>query len=350
MRGVRGAGARTDTPRSSSVDILLALAAEFTGVLYLLAITMLVGAAAFDFLVWRRTALPIGPVRSAAEHEMADLILTCGRWSAIAVLALAVPRAAGVASLLDDRWPLRYRMEALLLRSEWGIGLAAMLAAGTLSLIGYTWAARHRRGGWSMIWLGVLFVAIGAGLQGHPADAFAKITVTPLLDGLHAVSVGGWLGSFFMLLLAERRLPAHTASPWTDPLGAMIERYFGNSGALAALVLITGLLSASLHLTNFDDIGGTEYGRLLAGKVGIVLMLLVFNEHHRRHAERKARTAERAQLARSLRFEAGLIGLILALTAILLDASPPGSNEVRTEVFRVMPAGSHRNNDIGLEP
>jgi putative copper export protein len=130
----------------------------------------------------------------------------------------------------------------------------------------------------------------------------------------------------------------------------MIERYFGNSGALAALVLITGLLSASLHLTNFDDIGGTEYGRLLAGKVGIVLMLLVFNEHHRRHAERKARTAERAQLARSLRFEAGLIGLILALTAILLDASPPGSNEVRTEVFRVMPAGSHRNNDIGLEP
>ncbi|MHB1310843.1 MAG: copper resistance D family protein [Gemmatimonadaceae bacterium] len=330
--------------------ILLALAAELIGVLFLLSITLLVGAAAFDLLVWRRTSLPLGPVRTAAEHEMADLILTCGRRSAIAVLVLALPHATVVAALLDDRWPLRYRMEALLFRSDWGLGLAAMLVAGVLSVIGYSWAARHRRGGWPIIWLGVLFVAIGTGLQGHPGDAFVKITVTPLLDGIHAVGIGGWLGSFFMLVLAERRLPAHTSSPWTDPLGAMLERYFGSSGALAALVLITGVLSASLHLTSFDDIQGTEYGRLLAGKVGIVVILLVFNEHHRRHAERKARTAERAQLAHSLRFEAGLIGLIMALTALLLNVTPPGSNEVRAEVFRAMPKGTHKNTDIRLEP
>jgi len=332
------------------VFILLALGAEFLGVLYLLAITMLVGTAAFDFIVWRRTALPIGPVRSAAEHTMADLILTCGRWSSIAVLVLAVPRAVGVAALLDQRWPLRSRMEALLVRSEWGIGLAAMLVAGALSLLGYSWAARHRRGGWPVVWLGVVFVAIGAGLQGHPADAFSKMTVTPLLDGIHAVSVGGWLGSFFLLVFAAHRLPAHTASPWTDPLGGMLERYFASTGALAAAVLITGLLSASLHLTSFDDIKGTEYGRLLAGKVAIVVMLLVFNEYHRRHAERKARTAERGQLVHSLRFEAGLIGLIMALTALLLDASPPGYNEVRAEVFRAMPKGALELNDVDIEP
>jgi len=331
------------------VFILLALGTELIGALYLLAITLLVGAAAFDFLVWRRTSLPIGPVRSAAEHEVADLILTCGRWSSIAVLVLAVPRAIAVATLLDERWPLRYRMEALLLRSEWGFGLAAMLIAGILSLVGYSWAAGHRRGGWPVIWVALVFVAIGAGLQGHPADAFSKMTVTPILDGLHAVSVGGWLGSFFVLVLAERRLPAHTASPWTDPLGAMLERYFGSSGMLAAVVLITGLLSASLHLSSFDDIQGTDYGRLLAGKVGIVVLLLVFNEYHRRHAERKARTAERSQLAHSLRFEAGLIGLIMALTAMLLDANPPGYNEVRAEVFRAMPKGWVEFNDVDIE-
>jgi len=332
------------------VVILLALAAEFIGVLFLLAITLLVGAAAFDLLVWRRTALPLGPVRTAAEREMADLILTSGRWSAIAVLVLAVPHAMVVAAQLDERWPLRYRMEALLFRSEWGLGLAAIITASVLSIIGYGWAARHRRFGWPIIWLGVVFVAVGTGLQGHPGDAFAKITVTPLLDGIHAVGVGGWLGSFFMLVLAERRLPAHTSSPWTDPLGAMLERYFGSSGALAALVLITGLLSASLHLTSFDDIQGTEYGRLLAGKVGIVVILLVFNEYHRRHAERKARTAERAQLTHSLRFEVGLIGLIMALTALLLNVDPPGANEVRAEVFRAMPKGSRHNNDVRLQP
>ncbi len=328
--------------------ILLALGAELLGTLFLLAVTMVVGTAAFDFLVWRRTRLPIGPVRSAAEHEMADLILRSGRWSAVALLVLTVPSALISASLLDDRIPLFDRMEALVLRSPWGIGLAAMLLAGTFSLVGYVRAARHLRGAWPLIGSGVVLLIVGTGLQGHPSEAFARMTVAPLLDGLHAVSTGGWLGTFFLLVLAERRLPPHTASPWTDPLGAMLERYFSVSGAMASLVLITGLLSAATHLTTFDDVQNTEYGQLLAGKVGIVIILLVFNEHHRRHAERKARTSERPQLAHTLRFEAGLIVLILAVTALLLFADPPGANDVRSEVFRAMPKGTLRLNDVEI--
>lgn len=191
-----------------------------------------------------------------------------------------------------------------------------------------------------MILIGVVLLGVGAGLQGHPADAFTSLTLAPLFDGIHLVSTGGWLGCFFLLVLAERRLPAHTSSPWTDPLGAMLERYFSASGALAAAVVLTGLFSAATHLTLFEDIQGTQYGHVLAGKVGIFLILMAFNEFHRRHAERKARTSERPQLVHSLRFEAGLIGLILALTALLLDADPPGVNEVRTEVFRVAPKGA----------
>ena len=328
---------------------ILALGAEFVGVLYLLASALLVGTAAFDFLVWRRTSLPSGPVRVAAEHEMSDLILTCGRWSAVAVLALSLPRAVGVASLLDGRFPIRNRIEWLVFRTEWGFGLLAMLLAGLVSLIGYAWATRHRQGGWPLIWTGVLLIGIGTGLQGHPDDSFSILTITPFLDGLHAVSTGAWLGAFFLLVIAERRLPAHTASPWTDPMGAMLERYFRSSGALASLVLISGLLSAAMHLRATEDLQETDYGQLLAGKLGLVVILLILNEHHRRHAERKARTAERAQLAHSLRFEAGLIGLIMALTALLVDTDPPGHNEVRSEVFRAMPRGTAELNSVEIK-
>jgi putative copper export protein len=331
------------------VSILLALAAKAAGALYLLAAALLIGTAAFDFLVWRRTGLPIGPVRTAAEHEMADLVLASGRWSAVAVLLLAVPRAIDASLLLNDRFSLWTRFDLLVFRTEWGLGLLAVLVAGILSLLGYAWAARHRRGGWPLIWTGVLCVGIGAGLQGHPDEVFAKVTITPILDGIHALGVGGWLGTFFLLVVAERRLPAHTSSPWTDPLGAMLGRYFKVSGSLAALVLITGLLSASMHLTSFEDIRSTEYGRLLAGKVGIVVILLILNEHHRRHAERQARTAERPQLAHSLRFEAGLIGLILCLSALLIDVTPPGVNEVHAELFRAAPRNAVQANDIPLE-
>lgn len=191
-----------------------------------------------------------------------------------------------------------------------------------------------------------MLLGLGAGLQGNPADAFTSLTLAPLLDGIHLVSTGAWLGAFFLLVLAERRLPAHTASPWTDPLGAMLERYFRASGALAAAVVLTGIFSAATHLTVFEDIQGTQYGRVLAGKVGIFVILMSFNEFHRRHAERKARTSERPQLVHSLRFEAGLIGLILALTALLVDTEPPGLNEVRAEVFRVAPKGSVEYNAV----
>jgi putative copper export protein len=128
----------------------------------------------------------------------------------------------------------------------------------------------------------------------------------------------------------------------------MLECYFGVSGALAAAVVLTGIFSAATHLNSFDDVQGTGYGQLLAGKVGIFLMVMAFNEFHRRHAERKARTPERPQLVHTLRFEAGLIVLVLALTALLLDTDPPGVNEVKAEVFRSVPKGSIELNDVDI--
>lgn len=328
------------------VQNLTVFGSALIATLYLLALTMLVGTASFHFLVWRRTSLPSGPVRAAADEQVSALVLSCGKWSSLALLLLAGPRAVGVSALLDDRFALQHRMAALLLRSEWGIGLLAMVSAAVLSYVGYLGVSKRHAWGWPMVLVGVGLVGLGAGLQGHPNDAFAKLTLAPLVDGLHAVSTGGWLGSFFLLVLAERRLPAHTSSPWTDPLGAMLERYFSVSGAMAAAVVLTGIFGATMHLNGFDDIRGTQYGHILAGKVGIFLIVMAFNEFHRRHAERKARTSERPQLVQSLRFEAGLIVLVLALSAVLLDADPPGANEVRAEVFRVAPKGAADFNGV----
>ncbi|MDP1890578.1 MAG: CopD family protein [Gemmatimonadaceae bacterium] len=330
------------------MQIFLRLAAELIALLWFLTITVLAGAAAFYFLIWRRTPLPLGPVRDATDEQMFTLVIRWGTWSAAALLLLAGPRAVGVASLLEDRFSMGIRLSALLFRSEWGVGFAAMLAAGALSLAGYLLAGRHRAIGWWLVLAGIPMLAAGAGLQGHPFDAFSTLTLAPIFDGLHAVGIGAWLGSFFFLILAERRLKAHTSSPWTDPLGAMIERYFRVSGALVAVVLITGLFSSATHLTGFDDIQGSPYGRLLAGKVAIVLIVLALNGYLRRHAERQARTSERSQLVHTMRFQAGLILVVMALTTLLVDTPPPGVNEVRSEVFRSAPRGSLESRDVDM--
>lgn len=330
------------------MQIFLGLAAELIALLWLVAIVVMVGATSFHFLIWRRTPLPLGPVRDATDEQMFSLVVRWGTWSAAALLFLAGLRAAGVASLLDDRFALTSRLAALLLRSEWGVGFAAMVAAGALALAGYLLAGRRRAIGWWLALASVPVIAVGTGLQSHPFDAFSTLTLAPIFDGLHAVGIGAWVGSFLFLILAERRLQAHSSSPWTDPLGAMIERYFRMSGALVAVVLITGLFSSATHLTGFDDIQGTPYGRLLIGKVAIVIIVLAFNEHLRRHAERQARTAERLQLVHTLRFQAGLILIVMALTALLVDTPPPGLNEVRSEVFRSAPKGSLESHDLDM--
>lgn len=319
------------------MQIFLGLASQLVGGLYLAALITLVGATSFHYLVWRRTALPLGPVRDAADDQMFALVARWGTWSAGAFLALTIPRALGVASLLDDRFPIGNRFAALVFRSEWGIGLGAAIIAGVLALAGYWLVARRRSVGWVLVITSLPFVAIGSGLEGHPFDAFSALTLAPIFDGLHAVAVGAWLGSFFFVVLAERRLHAHTTSPWTDPLGAMLDRYFRVSGALGTAVLLTGLFSSSTHLTGFDDIRGSPYGQLLAGKIGIVFILLAVNEYHRRHAERQARSGERSQLMHTMRMQVGIIALILALTSLLVDTPPPSGNEVRGEVFRVAP-------------
>lgn len=330
------------------MQIFLGLTAELIALLWLLAIVVLVGAIAFHFLIWRRTPLPAGPVRDATDEQMLRLVIRRGTWSAAALLLLAGPRAVGVASLLDGRYSLSSRMAALVLGTEWGVGLALMLAAGVLALAGFVIAGKRRAIGWWLVLAGVPLITVGTGLQGHPFDAFATLTLAPIFDGLHAVGIGCWLGTFYFLMLAERRLQAHTSSPWTDPLGAMIERYFRVSGALVAVVLLTGLFSSATHLTGFDDIQGSPYGRLLAGKVAIVVILLAFNEHMRRHAERQARTSERSALLHTMRFQAGLILLVMALTALLVDAPPPGVNEVRSEVFRSAPKGAVESGDLEM--
>ncbi len=326
-----------DHPR---VEILLALSASLIAVLHLTAIVLLLGALSFHFLIWKKTALPLGPVRDAADREMYALVSRWGLWSSAALLLLAGPRAAGVASLLDDRIPLGSRVAALVLRSEWGIGFAAMVVAGLCALTGFLLVRRRQRAGWLSAAISVPFIAIGAGLQGHPFDAFATLTAAPIFDGIHAVAVGAWTGSFVFLVFAERRVQPHTASPWTDPLGAMIERYYRLSGALTTLVILTGLFSATIHLSTFEDLNESPYGRLLVGKIGIVLILLAFNEFHRRHAERQARTSERSRLVRTLRFQAGLVLLVMALTALLVDTAPPTATEVRNDVFRAAPRGA----------
>jgi putative copper export protein len=222
------------------------------------------------------------------------------------------------------------------------------VAAGVLALAGFVLADKRRAVGWWLVLAAVPLLTVGTGLQGHPFDAFSTLTLAPIFDGLHAVGIGCWLGSFFFLMLAERRLQAHTSSPWTDPLGAMVERYFRLSGALVAVVLITGLFSSATHLTGFDDIRGSPYGRLLAGKIAIVFIVLAFNEHLRRHAERQARTAERSQLVHTMQFQAGLILVIVALTTLLVDTPPPGVNEVRSEVFRSAPKGTLESHDVDV--
>ena len=121
-----------------------------------------------------------------------------------------------------------------------------------------------------------------------------------------------WSGSLFALLAA----PSSVAL-----------RRFSRLGMVAVAVLVAGGTAfAVLQLDALDDLTGSEYGRLIIGKVMLLAGLLVLASLNRFNflprLERGERSAAR-RLSVSIAGEIALVVCVVALTAILVQTPPP---------------------------
>ena len=253
------------------------------------------------------------------------------RWLLFTGLAVALGGVAGrglarrhagpAPAPLPGPWALRASLLGLLASTGLAVqarhGLLAT-GAGVISvteLAAFAAAAgllRLRRPG-----LSTLPLAVVAGAEGFRAHPERVIPVGgALLTWAHLVPAALWTGMLCYTVRAALAWRADSAA-----VRRLVGLYSRAAGWLFAVTVITGLTSA-LVLVPIDSLLTTGYGRVLIIKAALVTAAAGLAARGRRRL-RPGAAAPPAGPALATRLEAGVLIVVLAVTALLTALTPP---------------------------
>jgi copper transport protein len=134
---------------------------------------------------------------------------------------------------------------------------------------------------WLNLVLG-LALLIAITLSGHAAATSSTIIVyAVLVDWLHLLSASLWIGG--MLYIALVYLPVLRGSPQeehTQSLLNTLDRFSPLALTGVVIMAVSGPFNATVHMTSWEQLLGTAYGRTLIVKVLLVCALLLTSAIH----------------------------------------------------------------------
>ncbi|GAA3840542.1 hypothetical protein GCM10022206_93630 [Streptomyces chiangmaiensis] len=289
----------------------------------------------------------VGPVaRGALSTGSAAPAATAGRWPTTVLrwvlfgtLALVLGEAAAI------RMARRTRPKGAPLPGSWslptaGLGLVAALGLAALvigngSVLGglshpALGQAGSRPGVLALVEVGAFATAVGLALR-RPRWAWAPLTATVVTEGLrahpqtyapgwgalvtvvHLTAVALWLGA---LVYVVRCAVAWRSTP--EARRSVVSAYARRAAWLFAAMVASGAVSG-LMVIPLTKVFSTGYGWLLMAKLAVVVVVAGVAMAARQRLRRGAAPT------RPMRWEAGLLAGVLALTAALTAAAPPRS-------------------------
>ena len=231
--------------------------------------------------------------------------------------------AVGTVAVVGVQWAeAGAPIETLLTTS---LGLAAIARAISLVVVGAAVVglavvpALAGGPGW-----GVVAAAAAAAFTvdvalGHAAAGPTWLTQIAA-QAAHAIAAAAWVGGLAALLMVLR-----TAAP--DERFPLARRFSSWAGVMLAIVAVTGAARAFAEIGTLDALVNTDFGRTVLGKSALLALLAglgAFNHFFTlRSAARVGRWLGRVGAA-----EAGLAIVIIGLSALLVNQSPPQSGVV----------------------
>jgi putative copper export protein/mono/diheme cytochrome c family protein len=291
-------------------------------------------AVAGAFMLLLLTGRARQPSSQAWERQSLRLALTCtllALLSGVVVLGVQATVLEGRPTAALEPPALARVLGATRFGTLWLVrhGLFALLAALLL-------LRRHDRDGTASVPLRVEGLLLTGGalgtlaFAGHAAAVEPWTVATELLDAVHVLAAGVWIGGLWPLARLCG-LAAHEAGADARPFAVLAARRFSTValGAMLAL-LATGLWSAWTQVGTIPALIGTLHGRLLLLKLALLAPIAVLAVVNRRRllpalggaAETVGRPAMR-RLGSFVGAEALLALAILAVVASMV-ATPPG--------------------------
>jgi putative copper export protein len=286
------------------------------------AIIVIIGAVVF--------ALVVAP---STHHRVPDLdatfVVDARRLAAkTALLATILLAVAVVARLVAQSYALNgvaptSHFVASVARTPWGVGFVFHVLAVAALLVAFL---RPRRALWGVAALATLLLGVGTALSGHAAGSGRWTTVAVISDSVHILAAGGWLGALLLILTAG--LPATARM---DSLGrgqavrGMVHAFSPMALSFAGALTLTGIIAAVLHLGTWSALTGSDYGRILLIKTGVLVLVVAVAAYNWRRL-RPAIDADRVgTLRRTAGAELLLAFVVLVVTAWLVATPPPAS-------------------------
>jgi len=208
--------------------------------------------------------LAVGPVREREARLTGSLAWLTVMAAVGATLAEAADAAEGLAPA---------RVADFLLANEAGVARLLVVAL----FLGSAWLC-HRRPRMSAA-LAVL--ALGAvAASGHASSASPRLP-SILNDWLHLLGAGVWLGGIAVLVAVWTPTLRRAEQSARLEVAREVLPVFGRVALPAfALVTATGLLSLLTQLGHLDALWQTDYGRVLAVKIGLVGVIAALSGGH----------------------------------------------------------------------
>ena len=286
----------------------------------------LVGAVGFGLAVLPMAVRARGLPVAVGDDARAGL-RTVGLLAAVALLAAAGLRLAaqsvamhGSADAFDAAL-----VSTMVGQTLWGGAWILQLAAALLALVGFFLLRRGRGAGWALAAVAAIAAAVSASLSGHAAAVPGAAALAVSNDALHVLAAGGWLGT--LLALVAVGLPSvlrATPDERGAAASALVEAFSPIALACAAAVVLTGAVSAWLHLGTLDALFASAYGRTLLVKLAVVSLVAGTGAYNWRRvrpsiaAEGGARRLRRSSVA-----ELAIGVLVLVVTAVLVATPTP---------------------------
>lgn len=288
------------------------------------ALLLVIGAVAFRWWVLPRAGLALDEATRLALSTGAATSGMRGAW--LLVLSTLARLAAQVATMhaLPGTAP---SLGALLTGTAWGHGWLLEVVALVVVIAAFQRARDHAgsTGAWQAAATATVALAYVPAMSGHAiADrTFAPFTL--LLDGIHVLAGGVWLGTLAVILVVG--IPVAIRATDTVKSGESVARIVNAFSPLAltcaAVLVFTGIVAARVHVASWAAFTSTSYGRALLVKLALVVLLVAVASWNWRRVKPALETDGPARLARLGRTEVSIALVVLLVTAVLVALPTP---------------------------
>ena len=283
------------------------------------AILVVVGGVVFALLI-----LP----RATKVSDDARVIALGGTARVVIVAAIVLLLSAAVRLLLQSAMMSRMTHESvgaetILSKTGWGQAWIIQVAAAVVIL-----AVSFRRGAsgvWFAAAIAALVMAATPALSGHAAASPRWSTLAIGTDALHVIAAAGWLGSLlFVIAVGVPALVRVGAESRWIAIASLVEAFSPVALTFAAVVLLTGTVSAWLRVGSIPALWSSSYGRTLLVKLSLLTGVVATGAYNWRRVRPSLGTESATmRLRKSAAIELTIGALVVVVTALLVATPTP---------------------------